>query len=295
MGIRTWIGLEYPGNEHEGEKRRKKRKKKVIQFLFFSFFPSLLIFLLTACSLHFDIIIAFSFHSLLIPLFSLQIYAFFLTYMCTQQICQVHFISFCFLFLKNGHAWVDITYHIICTYFFILRSIVQCTEYRVHHHHTEYNIGWPISALWYHALFSPNLSLSFLVCFDSLGYHYIYGVFTCIRWLILYTLLSDISVDVCCILSYTLLHYIPYTHVYRIQSTSLLILLRTSVSSYQLTYIAMPGTGTEYRLNDLSVCTWVTMHAYFVHTTHAWLYYMPAVHYTSLHYTTMVIIIVVEL
>lgn len=73
------------------------------------------------------------------------------------------------------------------------------------------------------------------------------------RWSILYTLVFDISVDDCCIPSYTLLHCIPYTHIYRVHA-SLLILLRTSRSSYKFTYIIMPGTGTKYRQNDLSVC-----------------------------------------
>ena len=147
----------------------------MISFLFFSFlfFFFRWIFSSPLVRLHF-----FSWYNncffllFFIPLFSLQTYAFFLYILCTQQLCQVHIISFrcnsvcfiCFLFLKNGHAWVESTYHI--TYvpiFFILRS----TVYRVHHSHcyrTEYNIGWPICAHWYHALFSPSLSPSFLAC-----------------------------------------------------------------------------------------------------------------------------------
>ena len=79
------------------EKKDEKKKKKVIQFLFFSFFPSLLIFLLTACSLHFDIIIAFSFpfssHS---PLFFTDIRIFFL-HTCVHnkfaRCISFHFVS----------------------------------------------------------------------------------------------------------------------------------------------------------------------------------------------------------
>lgn len=67
-----------------------------------------------------------------------------------------------------------------------------------------------------------------------------------------YTLVEFVYIIVvCCILFYCIAYH---THVYKIQTASLLILLRTSMSSYQLTYITMPGTGTEHRLNDLSVC-----------------------------------------
>ena len=104
-----------------------------------------------------------------------------------------------------------------------------------------------------------------------------------IGWSILYTLFSDISVDVCCILSYSLLHCIPYPCLQRIDC---ILAYLTLMFSYKPTYINYARYRHRTR-NDLSVCTWVTMHAYFVYTTHAWLLrtLMPAVHYSSLHHS----------
>lgn len=134
-----------------GEKKTKKEKKShTVSFLFFlfffiEFFSSPLVHL----HLFLDIIIAFSISHFRFSfpsfLYTLQIYAFFSYILCTQQTCQVHFISVWFVsfLVPEKRACTsrhNISYHMYL--FFILRS----TVYRVHHHHTEYNIGWPICA-----------------------------------------------------------------------------------------------------------------------------------------------------
>ena len=140
MRIRTCIGLEYPTKTWG---RKKGKKKKAIWFLFFSFlfFFFHWIFSSPLVRLHF-----FSWYNncffllFFIPFFSLQTYAFFLYILCTQQICQVHIISFrcnsvcfiCFLFLKNGHAWVESTYHITYVpifFFYSTEHSVQSTSF----------------------------------------------------------------------------------------------------------------------------------------------------------------------
>ena len=192
MGIRTCIGLKYP-TKTWGRKRRKKEKKKVmISFLFFLFF--FIEFFSSPLVLHF-----FSWYNNCFFLFILpspllrytHIFFFLHTTVYTTnlpgafylfQFGLFHFVSCSWKTDMHESSRHNITYHMYL--FFILRS----TVYRVHHYHcyhTEYNIGWPIYALWYHALFLPGLSLSFLVCYNSfvlwISIHWVREYLHCIQ------------------------------------------------------------------------------------------------------------------
>ena len=170
-----------------------------------------------------------------------------------------HFILFLVPEKRACMSRHNISYHMYLFFY----STAQCTEYII--------IIQSIISAGLYALIDIMRYFRRVCLFP---FWFVFDSFICIVDLDLhctleYTLVEFVYIIVvCCILFYCIAYH---THVYKIQTASLLILLRTSMSSYQLTYITMPGTGTEHRLNDLSVCAWVTMHAYFVHTTHAWL------------------------
>lgn len=141
----------------------------MISFLFF-FFVEFSLHRLFVCISFLDIIIAFSFYSSF-PSFLYRHTHFFFTYCVHNEFARciffhsiaIRFVSFVSCSWKTGMH--ESSRHFI-SHMYLFFLILRSTVYRVHHshcYHTEYNIGWPMCAHWYHALFSPSVSPSFLV------------------------------------------------------------------------------------------------------------------------------------